>query len=136
MKSKPYTLPGVVFVIAAVACFAALDTATKFVSLSAPMVMTVRFRYLFQALVTGVWLLPRRNSAAFKTHGPVLPFVRGCRLLASSSLAFLSLRYWVFGHVPKAMALLGMLMIAVCGALVLWSRGSSVAAQARSGEAA
>lgn len=91
MHLKSSTLLGISLVVAAVACFAALDTATKWVSLSAPALMTVWFRYAFQAVVTGGYGLASKGRGLLRTRRPGLQLVRGCLLLASSSLAFLSL---------------------------------------------
>jgi drug/metabolite transporter (DMT)-like permease len=86
-------LAGIGLVILAVACFATLDTATKLSTASVPILMGVWFRYAFQAVATTVVLLPRYGPALLRTRHPKYQLLRGALLLASSTLAFLSLRY-------------------------------------------
>jgi drug/metabolite transporter (DMT)-like permease len=80
-------------VLLAVACFATLDTATKLSTAAVPILMGVWFRYAFQAVATTVVLLPRHGTALLRTRHPKYQLLRGALLLASSTLAFLSLRY-------------------------------------------
>lgn len=126
MKLLPLKFSGVVLVIAAVACFAALDTATKWVSLTAPLVMTVWFRYLLQTVVTAAWLLPRQGRAALHTRRPGLQVLRAGLLLTSSSLAFLSLTYLPVGEytaITMITPLVVMLIAALSlGEFVPWTR--------------
>ncbi|WP_233151735.1 DMT family transporter [Pelomonas sp. KK5] len=104
-----------VFVIGAVACFAALDTATKWVSLSAPALMTVWFRYVLQAVLTGGVLLPRRGRALLRTRRPGLQVLRACLLLASSSLAFLSLQHMPVGEYTAVTMITPLVVMVVAG---------------------
>jgi hypothetical protein len=53
-------LSGIAMAVAACACFATLDTTTKYVSASVPLLMALWFRYAFQALATTVVVLPQR----------------------------------------------------------------------------
>lgn len=93
MSRKPSALAGIALVIAAVACFATLDTTTKFVSASVPLLMALWFRYFFQALVTTAVVLPLRGLSVLRTAHPKFQCLRGVLLLTSSLLAFLSLTY-------------------------------------------
>ena len=86
-------LAGIGLVIVAVACFATLDTATKVSTTGVPILMGVWFRYAFQAVATTLVLLPRYGIAVLRTEHPRYQLLRGALLLASSTLAFLSLRY-------------------------------------------
>jgi drug/metabolite transporter (DMT)-like permease len=86
-------LAGIGLVILAVACFATLDTATKLSTAGVPILMGVWFRYAFQAVATTVVLLPKHGTALLRTQHPKYQLLRGALLLASSTLAFLSLRY-------------------------------------------
>ena len=52
---------GIAFMVAALMCFGALDTSTKFVSATAPLVMALWFRYLVQAGLTTAVLCPSRG---------------------------------------------------------------------------
>ena len=66
--------------IAAVAGFAVLDTSTKFVSASVPVLMALWVRYMFQAVATTALVLPMRGRSVLRTAlllagpaGEVLP---------------------------------------------------------------
>jgi drug/metabolite transporter (DMT)-like permease len=86
-------LAGIGLVVVAVACFATLDTATKVSTLGVPILMGLWFRYAFQAVATTLVLLPRFGTSVLRTAHPRFQLLRGTLLLASSTLAFLSLRY-------------------------------------------
>jgi drug/metabolite transporter (DMT)-like permease len=86
-------LAGIGLVVLAVACFATLDTATKLSTAGVPILMGVWFRYAFQAAATTLVLLPRHGTALLRTAHPRYQLLRGALLLASSTLAFFSLRY-------------------------------------------
>ncbi len=77
----------------AMACFATLDTTTKHISLSVSVFMALWFRYVFQALVTTVLVVPARGRAVLRTLHPKFQVLRGLLLVLSSLLAFFSLRY-------------------------------------------
>ena len=91
-------LGGPLLAVTAMACFATLDTTTKFVSTSVPLLMALWFRYVFQALVTTVVVLPTRGFAVLRTAHPRFQLLRGILLLVISLFAFLSLRYMPVGE--------------------------------------
>ena len=93
MRQAPSALTGIALVIAAVACFAVLDTTTKFVSASVPILMALWFRYFFQAVATTVVVLPLRGLGVLRTAHPKFQCLRGLLLMMSSLFAFLSLKY-------------------------------------------
>ena len=96
--AKPQNaLAGIALVIAAVACFATLDTTTKFVSASVPVLMALWFRYAFQAVATTLVVLPTRGLSVLRTSHPRFQLLRGLLLMCSTGLAFLSLK-----HTPVA----------------------------------
>jgi drug/metabolite transporter (DMT)-like permease len=86
-------LLGIGLLVAAVGCFAMLDTATKVSVAVVPILMGLWFRYAFQAAATTLFLLPRHGTTLLRTVHPRYHLLRGALLLCSSSLAFLSLRY-------------------------------------------
>lgn len=124
MSSAPHARQGILLVVLASACFGALDTTAKVVSTVVPLVMAMWSRYLFQALVTGGVLLPRRGLALLRTRHPWLQALRGLMLAASSSLAFLSLRFLPVGEFT-AILMLTPLTITLVSA---WSMGERVSA--------
>ncbi|RYY64909.1 MAG: EamA family transporter, partial [Comamonadaceae bacterium] len=91
-------MAGILLVIAASACFAGLDTATKYASASVPLLMALWFRYCFQAVATTVVVMPVRGLAVWRTRKLGWQLVRGLLLLTSSLLAFVSLRFMPVGE--------------------------------------
>ena len=94
----PNALAGIALLLAAVACFAVLDTTTKVISLSVPLLMALWFRYAFQAIATMLAVLPRRGWSLPPTAHPKFQCLRGVLLVTSSALAFFSLRYMPVGE--------------------------------------
>ena len=111
-------LGGIGLVLAAVACFASLDTATKISVSVVPILMGVWFRYAFQAVATTVFLLPRHGVSLLKTAHPKYHVLRGALLLTTSILAFLSLRYMPLPEFT-AIVLLAPLAVTLLAATVL-----------------
>ena len=91
-------LAGIALVIAAVACFATLDTTTKYISLGVPVLMALWFRYMFQAVATTVAVLPVRGLSILRTAHPRFQCLRGVLLLSSSLFAFFSLKFMPVGE--------------------------------------
>ena len=97
MRLAPSATWGIALVIAAVACFATLDTTTKVISAGVPLLMALWFRYFFQAVATTALILPTRGWRSLRTAHPKFQLLRGLLLLTSSLFAFLSLK-----HMPVA----------------------------------
>lgn len=93
MSRPASALAGIGLALSAMACFATLDTTTKYVITSVPLFMALWCRYAFQAVVTTLVVLPARGRKAWRTAHPRFQLLRGALLLASSLLAFFSLRY-------------------------------------------
>ncbi len=91
-------LAGIGLVVASVACFATLDTTTKYISNSVPLLMALWFRYAFQAVVTTAAILPLHGLAILRTVHPKFHMLRGLLLVVSSLFAFFSLRYMAVGE--------------------------------------
>ncbi|TWO73309.1 DMT family transporter [Caenimonas sedimenti] len=111
-------LAGIALVVAATACFGALDTTTKLVSVSVPLLMALWFRYFFQAMATTVVVLPLRGMAVWRTRRLPYHLLRGLLLLASSLLAFASLRHMPVGEFT-AIVMITPLVITLLAATVL-----------------
>lgn len=77
---------------AAMACFAAMDTATKILSATVPLLMVVWVRYVVQLLVLSAALLPRRGRALLRTRRPGLQVVRALMVLATSFVGFIGIK--------------------------------------------
>ena len=98
IQAPAQTLAGIGFVILSVACFAILDTTTKHISASVPVLLALWFRYFIQALFSTVFFLPKRGMALFKTEHPKFQMVRGALLFSSSLCAFYGLKYLPVGE--------------------------------------
>jgi drug/metabolite transporter (DMT)-like permease len=118
LHRAPNALAGIALVVAASACFSALDTTTKYVSATVPLLMALWFRYLFQAVATTAAVLPLRGKQAWRTHRLPWHLLRGILLLTSSLLAFLSLRYMPVGEFT-AIVMITPLAITVLAATLL-----------------
>ena len=114
----PNALAGIGLVIAASACFAALDTTTKYVSAGVPLLMALWFRYVFQAVATTAVVLPLRGMRIWRTRHLAWQLVRGVLLLTSSLLAFASLRHMPVGEFT-AIVMITPLAITLMAATVL-----------------
>lgn len=123
MTESRRALAGIGLVVAASACFAALDTVTKVVSASVPLLMALWFRYAFQAVATTIAVLPMRGMAALRTLHPKFQCLRGVLLLTSSLFAFASLKYMPVGEFT-AIVMIAPLAITLLAATVLKERVS------------
>ena len=93
LKFQSHPIQGIAFVAAAAACFATLDTTTKFITAVVPLAMLMWTRFVFQTATTVAVLWPSRGRALLHTHHIGLQVLRGVLLVTSSALAFFSLRY-------------------------------------------
>lgn len=121
MRAAAHPLAGIALALAACACFAALDTTTKFISTSVPLLMALWFRYAFQALATTAVVVPLRGRRAWRTQHPKFQVLRGLLLLASSLFAFASLKYMPVGEFT-AIVMIAPLAVTLLAATVLKER--------------
>jgi drug/metabolite transporter (DMT)-like permease len=119
------TLKGIALLVAAMACFATLDTTTKLVSASVPLLMALWFRYAFQAVATTIAVLPVRGWSLLRTAHPKYQLLRGLLLLISSTLAFFSLKYMPVGEFT-AIIMITPLIITLMASLHLGERVSAL----------
>lgn len=115
---RPHALAGIALVVAASACFAMLDTTTKYVTASVPLLMALWVRYFVQSVITTAAVLPTRGWRIWRTRHLAWQLVRGLLLLTSSLLAFLSLRYLPVGEFT-AIGMITPLAITVMAATML-----------------
>jgi drug/metabolite transporter (DMT)-like permease len=113
-----HALAGIALVVGACACFSALDTTTKYVSATVPLLMALWFRYAFQAIATTATVLPKRGLAVLRTMHPKFQVLRGILLLASSLFAFASLKYMPVGEFT-AIVMIAPLAVTLLAATVL-----------------
>lgn len=120
-----HTPQGIALMIAAVACFAMLDTLTKIVGSAVPVVMALWVRYLAQTALTGAVLLPTRGRRLLHTRRPVLQSLRAVLMLTSSLCAFYSLKVLPVGDFT-AVAMLTPLAITLAAAALMGEHVSPV----------
>lgn len=92
MNPQAQSLQAIALVVAATACFATLDTTTKFISAAVSVVLVMWVRFVLQTVGTFAVVWPRQGRALWHTKRPGLQFARALSLLASSTLAFFSLK--------------------------------------------
>lgn len=125
MTQRQHPLAGIALVVAACACFSALDTTTKYVTASVPVLMALWFRYAFQAIATTVVVLPRRGMLVWRTQHPKFQVLRGVLLLASSVFAFASLKHMPVAEFTAIVAI-APLVVTVLAATVLKEKVSAI----------
>ncbi len=119
------TALGIGFLVLAVACFAVLDTAVKYVGAFVPVLMAVWFRYVFQAVAVTVFMLPVRGRSLLRTAHPRFQVLRGCLLLLVSALSFLAVQYMPVGEFT-AFVMTTPLVVTLLAALFLKERVSAL----------
>ena len=117
------TLAGIGLTLIAMACFATLDTLTKYVSASVPVFMAIWFRYTVQAVLTTAVVLPMRGKQIFYTVHPKFQVLRGVLLVSTSMLAFLSLKFMPVGEFT-AVVMIAPLIITLLAATLLGEKVS------------
>lgn len=118
-------MAGIGLAIAATACFATLDTTTKFISASVPLMMALWVRYASQAIATTLVALPARGWALLHTNKPKFQLVRGLLLMGSSMFAFFSLKHMPVGEFT-AVVMIAPLVITVLAAVLLREKVSAL----------
>lgn len=118
---------GIALAISATLCFALLDTVSQYVGPLVPVVMAVWLRYVTQTLMTTALLWPSQGRALLHMHAPLWHLGRGVLMVASSVVAFLSLRHIPVGEftaimmlVPLVVTLLAALMLREHVPLLTW----------------
>ena len=86
-------LAGIALTVCACACFVLLDTATKLVSASTPLVLALWLRYLFQTLFTSAYVLPRNGWRWPRTQHPRFQLLRALLFCATSLFGIFSLHF-------------------------------------------
>lgn len=84
---------GILIMLLATAIFAGSDATAKLIGPSIPLLAMLWLRYLYQAVVLGVWLV-RRGVSQVRFAGPMrLQVLRALLLLTNSAATFAGLRY-------------------------------------------
>lgn len=96
MNSGGRSALGVGLMVASAACFATMDTTTRYLGALLPLQLMLWARYALHALVMALWLGLAR-ATTFRTTNVRFQVLRGVLLLGSSTLAFHALQ-----HIPVA----------------------------------
>ena len=112
------TLAGIALATVAMACFATLDSLTKYISTGVPVFMAIWFRYTVQAVLTTAVVLPLRGKKVVHTAHPKFQVLRGVLLVSTSLLAYLSLRFMPVGEFT-AIVMIAPLIITLLAATLL-----------------
>ena len=112
------TLIGIALAIVAMACFATLDSLTKYISTGVPVFMAIWFRYTVQAVLTTAVVLPLRGKKVLYTAHLKFQVLRGVLLVSTSLLAYLSLRFMPVGEFT-AIVMIAPLIITLLAATLL-----------------
>ena len=78
--------------------FCGADSTAKYVSATVPVMVAVWFRYVFQAVVVTVCMLPVRAGKLLTTAHPRFQLLRGALLLTVSMLSFWSVSLMPVGE--------------------------------------
>ena len=109
---------GVLLIVLASLCFAAMDVSTKHAGRLAPVLMLLWFRYVFQAVATLALRFPVQGSGLMRTANPRFQALRGLLLLVTSACSFFALQYLPVGEFT-AMVMLSPLVATALAAWVL-----------------
>ena len=109
---------GVMLIVLAALSFAILDTATKYATQLAPVLMLLWFRYAFQAVVTFALRFPVQGLRLLSTPNPRFQALRGVLLLTTSACSFFGLQYLPVGEFT-AMVMLSPLVATAMAAWIL-----------------
>ena len=110
-------LAGILLTVAACACFALLDTATKFVSVGVPLLMALWLRYLFQTVLTTAFVLRREGRGVLRTTQPRFQALRGVLFAATSLFGFISIMHM---PLPEFTAVVATTPLCVTVVAALW----------------
>lgn len=114
----PHPGRGIALAILATACFALLDTTSQYVGGVVPVLMAVWLRFLVQTGMTAAMLYPSQGRSLFVTRAPWWQLLRGALMVASGSVAYISLQHVPVGEFT-AILMLVPLVITLMASLLL-----------------
>jgi drug/metabolite transporter (DMT)-like permease len=109
---------GIAIMIVTTAASPPRDSTVKVIGAAVPLLALLWVRYLFQAVVLGVWQGRRDPRALFRTGSVKLQIVRALLLLTNSACTFAGLRHLPL-PVTTSLAMLAPLISTLLAALVL-----------------
>ncbi len=108
-------LRGIGLMVLATLFFAILDTTAKFTAAAVPIVMALAVRYLFQAVLSTLFLVPVHGRALLQVNHPRLQMVRGALLTLTTLLALLALKSMPVGEFAAIVMIAPMLVTVLAG---------------------
>ena len=118
LLSDSGTQNGIIFMLMTTACFAASDSIVKLIGIAVPLLVLLWVRYLFQAVLLGVWNFRRDGLSFFFTGNVRLQVVRALLLLTNSACTFAGLRHLPL-PVTTSLAMMAPLISTLLAATVL-----------------
>lgn len=112
-------LAGIALTVGACAAFALLDTATKLVSATTPLLLALWLRYVFQSLATSAYVLPRAGWRLPPTAHPRFQMLRAALFAATSLFGIFSIRAM---PLPEFTAIVAATPLCVTLVAALWLR--------------
>jgi drug/metabolite transporter (DMT)-like permease len=119
MRPVPHFGQGIVLMLAALTCFAAMDTTVRFLGAAVPVLVLLILRYLTQAVLMVPVLLATGHG--FRSARPGFQLLRGLLLLACSAITFIGLRYMPVAEYT-AIAMLTPVLVALFSVLLFEER--------------
>ena len=118
-------LAGILYMLMAGLFFSILDTTAKYVVASVTLVMMLSIRFLMQALVSTLVLLPLHGRALLRIRQPRLQLLRGALLAASTVMAVSALKLMPVGEFT-AIVMVTPMLVTVLAVTVFKQRISPV----------
>ena len=101
---------GVIYILSAVFCFSLIDSITQHVVTVVPTFMALFVRYMLQTLITSAVLLPMHGRGLLRTQKLWVQILRGLLIIASTTLAFMSLKVVPVGEFTAILMMTPMLV--------------------------
>ena len=114
MKVSRTSLKGIGLLLLALACFSFMDTFTKKVTASVPILMVIWTRYFIQALVTTGFIWPKTGRTVLITDRPWIQILRGSLLMLTTGLAVTSLQFLPVGEFSAIVMTTPLLVNTMC----------------------
>lgn len=108
-------LLGVALVVLMGACFASMDSATRYLGRLMPVLVFFWARYAFQALSMALWLAWRHGRAGFRSAHPRFQLIRGALLAFTSAMSFYGVQHMPVPEFTAINMLTPLLVIVLAG---------------------
>jgi drug/metabolite transporter (DMT)-like permease len=120
-RPTPHVGQGIALMLAAVACFAAMDTSVRMLGATVPVLLLLSFRYWVQAVVMAPVLAV--SGLGYRSSLPGFQVGRGLLLLACSAITFMGLRVMPVAEYT-AIAMLTPVLVTLASAVLFKERVS------------